>query len=91
MVGETANWIQLLVQEGTSAGRMKQQCWGDAQRSPKLPGNLPPQPLPPKPTGRGISLLPPPALEALVPPIDKALQGPSSSHKIVYNTRGGLQ
>lgn len=39
MSGEAANWIQLLVQEGTSAGSVKEHCWGDAQRNLKLTGS----------------------------------------------------
>lgn len=51
---------QLLAQEGPCATRMKEPCWGgDARRNCKLTGS------PQEAEGRGKSLLPPPALEAL--------------------------
>lgn len=39
VLGETANWIHLLVRDGISAPSMKKQCWGDAHRNCMLTGS----------------------------------------------------
>lgn len=50
-VGRAANWLQLLLQEGSVTANMKKHCWGDGQRNNRH-------------TGTSKSLLPPPALQS---------------------------
>lgn len=79
-VGRTANWLQLLLQEGSASARAKSCCWGGggghSKRKHKAKGN--------RQEGACLPLLPPAFCLHLASPIWRSHQGASSQTEMWF-------